>query len=388
MRTPVVISGMGAICAAGKNTDEIKASFRAGARSLQPPTLFPTALEYPVFEVKGFSPPPGIMRTLALAFAAAAEAFAEAGLSSDLRGMRAGVCLGTTVASQLNKESWYTEYKNTGFASQEPVDIYLNGNIAEAFAEKFNIKGQALTVVNACSSGADAIGAALSWLQADLCDIVIAGGADEMNHVPYCGFGALGVASRQPCMPFDLKRSGLNLGEGAGILILEKEAHARKRGNSSVLYVAGSGAAADAYHLTAPRPDGTGLEIAISTALRQAGIRETDIAFINAHGTATRDNDKAEGRLFKRMFGPEVKFISTKGFTGHTLGAAGAMEAIFTALGLKEGWIPANIGFSQIDEEIGIAPLRERTDITGAHALSTSLAFGGNNAAVIIELKR
>ncbi len=387
MYTPVVISGMGALCAAGKNVEEILASFSAGQRALQPPMLFPTALDYPVFEVKGFSCPTGVMRTLALAFAAAAESLRHAGLPQSLRGMRTGVCLGTTVASQLNDENWYTEYKTTGSAPQEPVDIYLKGNIAEAFTEKFNIKGPALTVVNACSSGADAIGVALSWLQTDLCDIVIAGGADEMNHVPYCGFGALGVTSRQPCMPFDRDRNGLNLGEGAGILILEKETHARKRGNRSILYVTGYGAAADAYHLTAPRPDGTGLEIAISKALRQAGIQEADIAFINAHGTATRDNDKAEGRLFKRMFGPDVKFISTKGFTGHALGATGAMEAIFTALGLREGWVPANIGFSQVDEEIGIAPVRERTNITGEHALSTSLAFGGNNAALIIERK-
>ncbi len=387
MPTPVVISGMGAICAAGKNVEEIKSAFAQGQRSAQPPTLFPTALDYPVFEVKAFSCPPGIMRTLALAFAAADEALREAGLPQGLRGLRAGVCLGTTVASQLNNESWYTEYKNSGSAAQGPVDAYLQGNIAEAFARKFAIPGPALTVVNACSSGADALGVALSWLQAGLCDIVIAGGADEINHVPYCGFGALGVASRQPCRPFDRDRNGLNLGEGAGILILEQERHARERGNRSRLYVSGYGAAADAYHLTAPRPDGSGLEMAVRSALAQAGVQEAEIAFINAHGTATRDNDKAEGRFFARMFGPDVRFISTKGFTGHALGAAGALEAIFTALGLKEGWIPANIGFSRIDEEIGIAPLEAKTKITGAYALSTSLAFGGNNAAVIIEQK-
>ena len=388
MRTSVVISGMGAICAAGKNVQEILASFSSGQRAPQPPTLFPTKLDYPVFEVKGFSHPAGIMRTLALAFAAADEALSEAGFSQGLRGMRAGVCLGTTVASQLNNESWYAEYKNKGSAPQEPVDIYLKGNIAEAFMEKFNIKGPGLTVVNACSSGADAIGVGLSWLQTDLCDIVIAGGADEINHVPYCGFGALGVTSRQPCMPFDRDRSGLNLGEGAGILVLEKETHARKRGNPSMLYVSGYGSAADAYHLTAPRPDASGLEMAVRCALGQAGIQEADIAFINAHGTATRDNDRAEGRFLKRMFGPDVKFISTKGFTGHTLGAAGAIEAIFTALGLKKEWIPANIGFTNTDEEIGVAPLREKTVIKGSYALSTSLAFGGNNAALIIERKR
>ena len=249
---------------------------------------------------------------------------------------------------------------------------------------RMTVEGPALTIANACSSGADAIGAAVDWLSTGLCDIVIAGGADEINHIPYCGFGALSVTSSLPCRPFDKNRNGLNLGEGAGILILETEISARRRSRKSDLFVSGYGAAADAYHLTAPRPDGSGLEAAIAVAMAHSDLKPEDIVFVNAHGTSTRDNDRAEGRALLRIFGKDLKFLSTKGFTGHTLGAAGALEAIFTALALRHGWISANIGFEELDEEIGQAPVAAKTSISGRAALSTSLAFGGNNAAVII----
>jgi len=152
------------------------------------------------------------------------------------------------------------------------------------------------------------------------------------------------------------------------------------------LYVAGYGIATDAYHLTAPRPDGTGLATAINMALQQAGLKAADIGFINAHGTATRDNDKTEGAVLARVFGPQVKFLSTKGFTGHTLGAAGGLEAGFSALALKEGWLPASPGFVNQDPDIGVSPLTAVTDISAKYAMSTSLAFGGNNSALVLGI--
>lgn len=382
---PVVISGMGAICAAGKTTLDIMSSFESCHRKPTLPTVFASSLEYPVFEVSGFVHSPEMMRTLALAYVALDEALLAAGLTpGDLSGLRVGVCLGTTVASQLNNESWYRQYRSQGQMQLEPIHTYFRGNLAEAMAGRLSIKGPTLTIVNACSSGADAIGVALDWLTTGLCDVVIAGGADEINHIPYCGFGALSVTSLLPCRPFDKNRNGLNLGEGAGILILETEISARSRSRKADLFVSGYGAAADAHHLTAPRPDGSGLEAAVAVAMAQAGLKPEDIVFVNAHGTSTRDNDRAEGRTLLRIFGNKLKFLSTKGFTGHTLGAAGALEAIFTALALRYGWVPANIGFEDLDEEIGQAPVAVKTSISGRAALSTSLAFGGNNAAVII----
>ncbi len=268
-----------------------------------------------------------------------------------------------------------------------PIDTYFKSNLAEALGRRLGATGPLLTIVNACSSGTDAIGVALDWLSLGLCDIVIAGGADEINHIPYCGFGALSVTSPQPCRPFDKNRNGLNLGEGAGILVLETEVSARRRSQVTDLYISGYGAAADAHHLTAPRPDGSGLEAAISVALAQAGLKPADISFVNAHGTSTRDNDRAEGRTLLRVFGHELKFLSTKGYTGHTLGAAGALEAVFTALALRYGWVPGNIGFEERDEEIGLAPVYQKTTVSGKAAMSTSLAFGGNNAALIMTGK-
>jgi 3-oxoacyl-(acyl-carrier-protein) synthase len=266
----------------------------------------------------------------------------------------------------------------------EVVDRYLKGNLAEFISSKLKARGPSLTVVNACSSGTDAVGIALSWLKNGLCDIAVAGGADELSLVPLCGFNSLGIVNASLCSPFDRDRRGLNLGEGAGVLVLETEDSARLRGVSSELRLLGYGAAADAYHLTAPRPDGAGLEASIYKALAEAGLGAREISFVNAHGTGTTDNDLVEGKVLGRIFGPDLKVLSTKGFTGHTLGAAGGLEAAFTAAGLSEGWIPSSPGFRDQDDEIPVTPVREETRIQGRYALSTSLAFGGNNAALVL----
>jgi 3-oxoacyl-(acyl-carrier-protein) synthase len=150
------------------------------------------------------------------------------------------------------------------------------------------------------------------------------------------------------------------------------------------LYLAAYGSAGDAYHLTAPHPDGTGLEMALQKALAEANITSHDICFVNAHGTATRDNDRVDGKVIARVFGQDISTLSTKGFTGHTLGAAGGLEAVFTAAALQEGWIPASVGFIRQDDEIPITPVTEKRLIKGCYAVSTSLAFGGNNAAIVI----
>jgi 3-oxoacyl-(acyl-carrier-protein) synthase len=167
--------------------------------------------------------------------------------------------------------------------------------------------------------------------------------------------------------------------------VLETEEICRKRGKEPALYLAGYGSAADAYHLIAPRPDGSGLEAALERAMCEAESDSNDVCFVNAHGTATLDNDRIEGSVLKRIFGTDVKFLSTKGFTGHTLGAAGGLEAAFTAAALREGWIPASAGFVHQDDEILLSPVTKRTSISGSLAVSTSLAFGGNNAAIAIR---
>lgn len=382
----IAITGLGSISACGNNVGETLENFACGKRSAGEVSLFKTELKYPVFEVKNFSNKDNsVMRTLNLAFQALEEAISGAGLD-DLSGYRVGVCLGTTVASQLNDMDFYKIYREKGSAPLEAARRFLDSNLAQAVADFLKIKTKfCTTVVNACSSGTDAIGVGLSWLRNDYCDIVIAGGADELNRVPFDGFVSLGVVSNSLCAPFDRGRSGLNLGEGAGIVILEKESIALKRGRKPDLFLKGYGSAADGYHLTAPHPEGRGLEKALEVALVDAGIKADEAAFVNAHGTATKDNDRVEGIVLKKVFGAKLRFLSTKGFTGHTLGAAGGLEAVFSALALRQGWIPASSGFINQDEEIGIAPVRQKTEIKGRYAVSTSLAFGGNNSALVIS---
>jgi 3-oxoacyl-[acyl-carrier-protein] synthase II len=384
-RSDMLITGLGAISAAGNGLAETLDSFAQAKRNAGPATLFPTTTAFPVFEVKHI-PREYILegqRTLSLALIAVDQALVGARLD-DLSGFRVGVCMGTTVASQLNDLQFYKAYRELGPVPLAAVDRFLKGNLAQYIGRRYKTRGPVLTVVNACSSGTDAIGAALSWLKSDLCDIVIAGGSDELNHIPYCGFASLGIMNPDLCAPFDRERKGLNLGEGAGVMIIENKSVARKRGVTTDLFLAGYGSLSDAYHLTAPSPDGVGLKASLRTALAEAGVEARQVSFVNAHGTGTLDNDLVEGKVLEEVFGSGLNMLSTKGYTGHTLGAAGGLEAVFTAAGLREGWIPASAGFQNRDKAIPIAPVREKTAISGCYAVSTSLAFGGNNAAIVI----
>ena len=269
----IAITGLGAISACGNNIQDTLQNLSCGIRHAGKVTLFKTPLDYPVFQVNDFiQPDPSAMRSLNLTFKAASEAIAEAGFTGGFGNLRVGICLGTTVASQLNDTDFYRQYRSQGNAPMNSVDRYLKSNLAQALASYLKLSNInfCTTIVNACSSGTDAIGAGLSWLRNDCCDLVIAGGADELNRVPLDGFSSLGVVSKDLCAPFDRDRCGLNLGEGAGIIILEKESNVRKKGKTPALLLKGYGLAADAYHLTAPRPDGSGLEQALARGVKRS----------------------------------------------------------------------------------------------------------------------
>jgi 3-oxoacyl-(acyl-carrier-protein) synthase len=383
MRERVILSGLGVLSAAGDDVVSSLATFKglARPRTIQG-NLAGVEAPFPLFAVT--SDVPDVDRTYHLALTATRQALVEARLEQLPMGFRLGVCVGTTVACQLNDIPFYRSYRETGQPPLEPVYRFLAGSLAERLAEATHAEGPVLTVVNACSSGTDAAGVACSWLRANLCDAVIVGGADELSKIPSSGFYSLSVKSPSLCKPFDRDRQGLNLGEGAGIAIFERQDSAERRGISSTLEVVGFGAAADGHHLTAPHPEGLGIEQAIRLALGDAAITAEQIDFINAHGTATRENDRIEGNALARVFGPQLRVVSTKGYTGHTLGAAGGIELVFTALALREGWIPSNIGFENQDPEIPFTPLQQVTPVKKNYALSTSLAFGGNNAAVVL----
>ncbi|MFA6291290.1 MAG: beta-ketoacyl-[acyl-carrier-protein] synthase family protein [Victivallales bacterium] len=383
-----VITGVGCISCAGDGYDDTASSlFRQPVRPAAP-IATGSSLELPVFELTGFkseNDKPG-GRTLALLRHALEQALRQAALSrQELGSLRVGVCIGTTVACQLNNIPFYAELRSTGSAPAKPLNDFISGSPAEWIRREYSLCGPALTVSNACSSGTDAIGLASLWVRSGLCDIAIAGGADELNKVPIAGFHALGVCSKSPCRPFDRNRNGLNLGEGGAIVIMESAAAAKKRGGSPLFSVAGYGTAADGFHITRARPDGSGLAQAVNCAMESAGIRASEIAFVNAHGTGTDGNDRLEASVLIRIFGADVKYLSTKRMTGHTLGAAGALEFIFTGIMLAEGKAPPSHGFETLPDDIAVAPLTSEIPIAGKFAMSTSLAFGGCNSALIVE---
>lgn len=393
---PVAITGIGCLSAAGMSMKENMASLYAGKRGAAPPVRFSSShpVSYPVFEVFEDSfpedPPHNkdVSRTCRLGLAAALEAMKDAGLDpGQMTGLKVGVCMGTTVGSAMNNEDFYRDYRNGMDPDMKIIERFLAGNPAAVIAREFGLNGPCQTVVNACSSGTDAIGVGASWIRSGICDIVIAGGADELCRVTYNGFISLMITDDSPCRPFDRGRKGLNLGEGAAILMLESGKSVSERKKLPRAFVLGYGSACDGYHLTAPSPEGKGLRNAMTDALLESGKTAVDISFVNAHGTATRDNDRTEAMVLREML-PGVPFFSTKGYTGHALGAAGAIEAAFTVACLESGMIPANAGFTSPDPELGASPVLENTRISQGVAISDSLAFGGHNAVLVLGLDR
>ena len=243
-------------------------------------------------------------------------------------------------------------------------------------------------MVNACSSGTDALGLALNWLRQGLCDVCIAGGADALSIIPYHGFASLQLLDPMPCRPFDADRGGLNLGEGAAVVVLESAMHGDCSDRHLTGRILGYGAASDAWHPTAPHPEGRGLAAAVKNALDDAGLTADDVSLVNAHGTGTLANDSAECTAIREVFGkspPPV--VSTKGVTGHTLGAAGALEAILTLLALDRGVVCGTAGCKKQDPALDV-PVLTQNDSAALHGpvgISQSLAFGGGNSALVLE---
>ena len=389
------ITGIGCLSGAGATlVDNMDALFNR-VRHLGPPKRFTTdhAHRFPVFEVPGeLDEPtgdtgPGLTRTTRLTLAATREAVAQSGLTQgDFSSGRIGVCIGTSTGSSLNSIPFYDDFRSQRSPGLSPVRRYLNSNPAACIAERYGLNGPVQTVVNACSSGTDALGVASSWIEQGLCDIVIAGGADELSKVTYNGFISLMITDHEPSRPFDVTRNGLNLGEGAGIMVLESEQHARANGRVSLGSILGYGMVCDGHHLVAPHPKGLGLKKAIDHALTFSNVPREAVAFVNAHGTGTRDNDRVESMVLADRL-PGVPFGSTKGCTGHTLGAAGALEAAFTVACLNAHRMPPSVGFTEKAEEMSASPVMEAMALKGNVAISQSLAFGGNNSVLVLEGK-
>lgn len=403
-----VITGMGCVCAAGMSPGAALDSMLLGERHASSGTLFgPHALPNPFFAVN-FQPLGekrcfSALDTLLLAQRAAADALHQANLPESALA-RMAVLAGTTAGSALHFLHDYAASRPNPAVFPPPCDTlkekffsdmahYMAANLALAllpppkdYASEtlpLSAHGPRLTVTNACTSGADALGLGLDLIRQGA-DCVLCGGADALSLVPHTGFARLMIYAEELCRPFDRARKGLNLGEGAAMLVLESPAHARKRGARVLGRVLGYGAAADAHHFTAPHPQGRGLLTAIHTALADARTELADIAFINAHATSTPDNDKVEGRALLGL-SPRTPVWASKGCTGHTLGAAGALEAVFAVTALNRGLVPPSTGFSDVDPDIGLVPTITCLPLSTRRALSTSLGFGGGNAALVLE---
>lgn len=328
------------------------------------------------------------------AVAAATEAWRLARLGPARREGSVGVFFGGSTAAMSEGEDYFGALVCDREAL--PTIRYLashqiNGP-GDAVARHLGVTGRVETLSSACASGGLALGSALDALRRGEVEVAVAGGADSLCKLTYAGFNSLRAVDPDLCAPFHAERAGLNLGEGAGMLVLETVERALSRGRSPLALLLGHGASCDAHHMTAPHPEGEGASRAIEAALGDAGISESDVLFVNAHGTGTPLNDRAEGAAFARIFGDRlgrIPMTSTKGLVGHYLGSSGAIEAVASVLGLSHGVVHPTPGRGEVDPDIPVDLVvhePRRLEVPAdrlACAVSTSFAFGGSNAAVV-----
>lgn len=327
------------------------------------------------------------------ALVAAKEALADAGLDPRTwDGARVGVVMGTadggTVTMEQQNQTFLTE--GARWVSPLLLPMHLPNMLAGQVAMEFGATGPNLVVATACASGATAIGTARDLLAADRCDVVLTGGSEAMlGQVTMAGFAQMGALSRrndEPTLasrPFDADRDGFVAGEGAGVLVLERVADARARGARSHGRIIGYGASADAHHMTKPHPEGQGTEAAVRRALADADTDVRDIGHVNAHGTSTPLNDRVEGQMLGRVLTGSPLVTSTKGVTGHLLGASGAVEAALTLLSLGRHLVPPTANLTNPDPDLDLKIPTEPTSCAADLALSNSFGFGGQNTVLV-----
>ncbi|NID16279.1 beta-ketoacyl-[acyl-carrier-protein] synthase family protein [Luteibacter yeojuensis] len=308
------------------------------------------------------------------------DGFAEAMRAARERygASRVAVLLGTSTASIGATEEGYRRLDHGRMPADlhRPV-LHTPHSLASFVAAAFALEGPCLTVATACSSSAKVFANAERMIRLGLVDAAIVGGTDTLCDSVLFGFNSLELVSPEPCRPFDAARSGISIGEAAGFAILE-----RVEAAMDAPLLIGYGEASDAHHMSTPHPEGLGAELALNDALARAGIAPDDVDYINLHGTASQKNDEVEAALVARTFPASTRASSTKGFTGHTLGAAGILEAAITLLSMRDGRVPANLGAETPDPLCGpqMAWRPEAADIR--IALSNSFGFGGNNACL------
>jgi 3-oxoacyl-(acyl-carrier-protein) synthase len=384
-RRRVAVTGLGAVSAFGRGLAAFREGAWSGRSAIGPVTAFDVSrfAAKTAAEVRDVPADPlgeTDDRGACLALAAAAEALAGAGFG----GPDAGVAVGTTLAGNA---AW-----GRGLAAgAAPCAASAPGALAALLARRFGAAGPVATVSTACASGTAALGLAAAWIREGRAGRVLAGGADALSPFVFSGFDALRALSPTAARPFDAARDGLSLGEGAGFVLLEDEEDAARRGARVLAHLTGYASGADAFHVTRPRPDGSGVARVAVAALNDAGHPEADVAFVSAHGTGTVLNDAMEEAALAHVLGPRAGSVPVhglKGAIGHTLGAAGALEAVLCVLILGAEDVPPTAGHraSRPGSPLFIVsgqphrPAR-RVDV----ALSTSAAFSGTDAALVLE---
>ena len=409
----VVITGMGAVTPIGNSVADTWKSIMAGECGIDKITLFDTT-DYAVkiaAEVKNFNLTDwGVDRKEArkmsrftqFAVAAATEAVKDAGYTKEtIAADKSGIMLGNGIGGFETMEAGYKKYFEVGNSRIPPLSVpmFITNEGAANISMLFGIEGLSWTLATACASGTDALGAALDLVRSGRLDVCLAGGTEAA--ITGFGIGCFTVLQtlatsfndnpKAASRPFDVKREGFTMGEGAGILVLEELEHAKKRGAKIYAEFAGFGASSDAYHITSPRLDGTGGAKAIKLALEDAGIKPEEVDYYNAHGTSTPINDPSETKMVKLAFGDhayKMKVSSTKSMTGHCVGAAGAIEAIISVKAMNEGFYPPTINLENPDLEAGCdldyVPNKPVAGEINCIA-SNSLGFGGHNGCVIMK---
>lgn len=405
--TRVVVTGLGAVTPVGNTANDFLDGIFNSQVGIAPITKF-DATETGVTvagEVKGFDPAERVGKREArkmdlfsqYAVHAAGEALENAGLADGVDNPdRFGVIMGNGIGGLTTIEEQVIKMHDKGPQRVSPMFVpnaipnMVSGNVSM----RYGAKGINYTLSTACASATNAIGEAFWRIQSGKYDVMVTGGSEAtVNEMGISGFAALTALSTEPnpleaSKPFDVNRHGFVMGEGSGILVLESLEHAQARGAEIIAEVVGYGANSDAYHLTSPTPDGSGPAGSVKLALKDAGIEASDIDYVNAHGTATGANDAAESKAMELVFGKNgVLVSSTKGMTGHLLGAAGAIEAIAAIGALVREQLPVNVGVTEQDPETaGVTLVNDDNKFVAPnYVLSANYGFGGHNAAIIFK---
>jgi 3-oxoacyl-[acyl-carrier-protein] synthase II len=397
---PVAVTGTGVISALGATAAGTWDGLVAGRTGIGPVTLFDTSRDrtHTAAQITStewerdftFREKARLSRGDRVGLQAARQAIQDAGLDgARVRGRRAGLVLGGGGSGLLRGED-FLEARLHG-RSRRPSSAlgFFMTTTADLIATDLGLGGRVQTIMNACSSSTIAVGLGATLVASGAQDIVLAGGVETLSRTTYSGFNSLRLVDPEPCRPFDRDRRGMSLGECAAFLVLEPVAAARERGARIYGEIAGYGMSSDARHITSPDPEGGGLLRSMQAALLAAGVRADEVDHVNAHGTGTEQNDAAETRALKTMFGaraPRIPVVSIKGAVGHCLGAAGAIEAFAALMSLHHGLLPPTTGLRETGPDCGLDCVPGRARACRLRVVvSNSMAFGGNNGSLVLR---